>query len=114
VLQLPSLKTPEAEQALRDMEVDLAVMAYVLQFAPQSREESVTVTVQGGSVDLLKVRVEGGEKLSAAAFCAAFGLVAGSRLSIAVPATAVPAPALAPAREPPRQPAHNAKETEPA
>ena len=36
VLQLPSLKTAEAEQALRDLDVDLAVMAYVLQFAPQS------------------------------------------------------------------------------
>lgn len=48
-------------------------------------EESVTVAVQGGSVELLKVRVEGGEKSSAAAFCAAFGLVVGSRLNIAVP-----------------------------
>lgn len=36
VFQLPSLKTPEAEQALRSLDVDLAVMAYVLQFAPQS------------------------------------------------------------------------------
>lgn len=36
VFQLPSLKSPEAEQALRDLNVDLGVMAYVLQFAPQS------------------------------------------------------------------------------
>jgi methionyl-tRNA formyltransferase len=36
VYQLPSLKTPEAEQILRDLDVELAVMAYVLQFAPQS------------------------------------------------------------------------------
>jgi methionyl-tRNA formyltransferase len=36
VLQLPSLKSPEAEEALRALDVDLGVMAYVLQFAPQS------------------------------------------------------------------------------
>lgn len=36
VFQLPSLKGPEAEQALRAMDVDLGIMAYVLQFAPQS------------------------------------------------------------------------------
>lgn len=36
VFQLPSLKGPEAEQALRDLNVDLGIMAYVLQFAPQS------------------------------------------------------------------------------
>jgi len=36
VLQLPSLKSPEAEQALRALNVDLGIMAYVLQFAPQS------------------------------------------------------------------------------
>jgi methionyl-tRNA formyltransferase len=36
VFQLSSLKGPEAEQALRALDVDLAVMAYVLQFAPQS------------------------------------------------------------------------------
>ncbi len=35
VLQLPSLKGEAAAQALRILEVDLAVMAYVLQFAPQ-------------------------------------------------------------------------------
>lgn len=36
VFQLPSLKSPEAEAALRGLGVELAVMAYVLQFAPQS------------------------------------------------------------------------------
>lgn len=36
VFQLASLKSPEAEAALRALDVDLGVMAYVLQFAPQS------------------------------------------------------------------------------
>jgi len=36
VFQLPSLKTPEAEQELRALSVDIGIMAYVLQFAPQS------------------------------------------------------------------------------
>lgn len=36
VFQLPNLKSPEAEQAMRELNVDLGVMAYVLQFAPQS------------------------------------------------------------------------------
>jgi methionyl-tRNA formyltransferase len=36
VFQFPALKSVEAEQALRALDVDLAVMAYVLQFAPQS------------------------------------------------------------------------------
>ena len=35
VFQLPSLKGPDAESALRALDVDLAVMAYVLQFVPQ-------------------------------------------------------------------------------
>src|ERR1022692_1440795 len=35
VFQLPSLKAPEAIRALRDLEVDIGIMAYVLQFAPQ-------------------------------------------------------------------------------
>jgi methionyl-tRNA formyltransferase len=35
VYQFASLKTQEAHQALRDLETDLGVMAYVLQFAPQ-------------------------------------------------------------------------------
>jgi methionyl-tRNA formyltransferase len=36
VLQLPSLKEAQALQSLRALDVDLAVMAYVLQFAPQT------------------------------------------------------------------------------
>ncbi|KQU73127.1 methionyl-tRNA formyltransferase [Aminobacter sp. DSM 101952] len=36
VFQLPSLKGEAAENALRALDVDLAVMAYVLQFAPQA------------------------------------------------------------------------------
>jgi methionyl-tRNA formyltransferase len=35
VYQLPSLKAEDARQALRVLDVDLAVMAYVLQFVPQ-------------------------------------------------------------------------------
>ncbi len=34
-LQLPSLKGPEAVQAMRDLNVDIGIMAFVLQFAPQ-------------------------------------------------------------------------------
>jgi methionyl-tRNA formyltransferase len=33
--QLPSLKGPEAQAALRELNVDIGIMAYVLQFAPQ-------------------------------------------------------------------------------
>jgi methionyl-tRNA formyltransferase len=36
VVQLPSLQGEAAETAMRDLDVDLAVMAYVLQFAPRS------------------------------------------------------------------------------
>lgn len=36
VFQFHSLKSPEAEQALRALDADLGIMAYVLQFAPQS------------------------------------------------------------------------------
>ena len=36
VFQFTSLKSPEAEAALRALNVDLGLMAYVLQFAPQS------------------------------------------------------------------------------
>jgi len=35
LFQLPSLKGPEAQQALRGLDVDIGVMAYVLQFAPE-------------------------------------------------------------------------------
>jgi methionyl-tRNA formyltransferase len=35
LFQLPSLKTPEARQAIAALDADIGVMAYVLQFAPQ-------------------------------------------------------------------------------
>ena len=35
VFQLPSLKGPAAEEAMLGLNVDIAIMAYVLQFAPQ-------------------------------------------------------------------------------
>ena len=35
VFQFPSLKSPEAEAAMRGLDADIGVMAYVLQFAPQ-------------------------------------------------------------------------------
>jgi methionyl-tRNA formyltransferase len=35
LFQLPALKSPEALDALRSLDVDLGIMAYVLQFAPQ-------------------------------------------------------------------------------
>jgi methionyl-tRNA formyltransferase len=35
LFQLPTLKSPEALDALRSLDVDLGVMAYVLQFAPE-------------------------------------------------------------------------------
>lgn len=35
VFQFPSLRAPEAHAALRELRVDLGIMAYVLQFAPQ-------------------------------------------------------------------------------
>ena len=40
VLQFPSLRNPDAQQALRDLKADIGIMAYVLQFAPQ---EFVTI-----------------------------------------------------------------------
>jgi len=36
VFQFPSLKGPEAEAAMRGLDADIGIMAYVLQFAPQS------------------------------------------------------------------------------
>ncbi|MEA1831501.1 methionyl-tRNA formyltransferase [Methylobacterium durans] len=36
VFQFPSLKSAEAEEAMRGLEADIGIMAYVLQFAPQS------------------------------------------------------------------------------
>ena len=35
LFQFPSYRKPEAQQALRDLKVDLGIMAYVLLFAPQ-------------------------------------------------------------------------------
>ena len=35
VFQFPSLKTPEAHQKLKELSVDIGIMAFVLQFAPQ-------------------------------------------------------------------------------
>ena len=35
VFQFPSLKNPEAAQAMRDLGADIGIMAFVLQFAPQ-------------------------------------------------------------------------------
>ena len=35
VLQFASLKNPEATQALKDLDADIGIMAFVLQFAPQ-------------------------------------------------------------------------------
>ncbi|MEJ1961610.1 MAG: methionyl-tRNA formyltransferase [Gammaproteobacteria bacterium] len=44
-------------------------------------DHNLVIAVQGGSVELLKVRVDGGEKLSAAAFANSAGLVAGDRIN---------------------------------
>jgi methionyl-tRNA formyltransferase len=35
LFQFPSLKSPEAAQAMKDLGVDIGIMAFVLQFAPQ-------------------------------------------------------------------------------
>src|SRR6187401_2747197 len=35
VFQFPSLKSPEATQAMKDLDADIGIMAFVLQFAPQ-------------------------------------------------------------------------------
>jgi methionyl-tRNA formyltransferase len=35
LLQFPSLKSPEAAQAMKDLGADIGIMAFVLQFAPQ-------------------------------------------------------------------------------
>jgi methionyl-tRNA formyltransferase len=44
VFQLPSLKGPEALEAMRSLNVDIGIMAYVLQFAPQ---EFVNIPTHG-------------------------------------------------------------------
>ena len=36
IYQFASLKSPEAEQAMRDLQPDIGIMAFVLQFAPQA------------------------------------------------------------------------------
>jgi methionyl-tRNA formyltransferase len=35
LFQFPSLKSPEATQAMKDLDADIGIMAFVLQFAPQ-------------------------------------------------------------------------------
>ncbi len=47
-------------------------------------EQGLTVAVQGGAVELLKVRADGGEKLSGAAFASAAGLKPGMRLETVI------------------------------
>jgi methionyl-tRNA formyltransferase len=72
--------------------------------------ESIFVAVQGGSLELIKVRIEGGEKSSSAALCAQLGLVAGHRLNALTTASAPPPPTA----EPVRQTTRHTKEPEPA
>ncbi len=45
-------------------------------------EHGVEVCVQGGRIEIQKLRAEGGEKMSAAAYAAASGMVVGQRLGI--------------------------------
>ncbi len=47
-------------------------------------DQSVQIAVQGGRLEVLKVRVDGGEKISAAAFAKAAGLKLGSNVSMAL------------------------------
>jgi methionyl-tRNA formyltransferase len=44
VFQFPSLKSPEAAQAMKDLNADVGIMAFVLQFAPQ---EFVKIPARG-------------------------------------------------------------------
>jgi hypothetical protein len=44
----------------------------------------VQIAVQGGRLEVFKMRVDGGEKMTAAAFAAAAGLKLGSNVSIAI------------------------------
>src|SRR5262249_53299341 len=44
VFQYPSLKSPEALETMRKLKVDIGIMAYVLQFAPQ---EFVNIPTHG-------------------------------------------------------------------
>ncbi|MEJ0084944.1 MAG: methionyl-tRNA formyltransferase [Pseudomonadota bacterium] len=45
-------------------------------------DSSIQVAAQGGSIEIRKVKIDGGDKSTAAAFCHANGLVAGDRLGI--------------------------------
>lgn len=47
-------------------------------------DQSVQIAVQGGRLEVFKVRVDGGEKMTAAAFAAAAGLKVGSNVSLAI------------------------------
>ena len=47
-------------------------------------DQSVQIAVQGGRLEVLKVRVDGGEKMSAAAFAKAAGLKLGSNVSMSL------------------------------
>ena len=46
-------------------------------------DQSLQIVVQGGRLEVFKVRADGGEKMAAAAFAAAAGLKVGSNVSIA-------------------------------
>ena len=48
-------------------------------------EQSLTLSLQGGAVEIFKVRTEDGRKLSAAAFAAETGLEIGMRLDLDAP-----------------------------
>ncbi len=57
-------------------------------------EQSIRICVQGGALEVLKVRTEAGKKMSAADFARSHGLTAGARLeSDAVPVTSFAAAA---------------------
>jgi len=47
-------------------------------------DQSLQIAVQGGRLEVFKVRADGGEKMTAAAFAAAAGLKLGSNVSIAI------------------------------
>ncbi len=49
-------------------------------------EKSVIVAAQGGSIELLKVRLDGGDKVAASAFAEDHGVAAGTRLGVAAQA----------------------------
>jgi methionyl-tRNA formyltransferase len=43
-------------------------------------EQGLHIAVQGGRLEILKLRIEGGEKMSGAAYAATFGLIPGMRI----------------------------------